>query len=173
MAKPPINRDEFLRALGRLIVNANHLEHWIRTCLLLIHGEESFRFLYGYLATENFERLLQALESSFTYRVSDATKRKQFDSISQQIRRLYQERNRYVHSLWLFAADNTFVSRMRNLKGFRVEHEMQPDVAVLNKLADDLGAAHKDLLSFINQVFPTFGATPRAVDSTNNDARSR
>lgn len=171
MDKSPINRQEYYAALGRLVVSANHLEHWMRTCLLIILGEETFRFLYAWSATDNFDRILQLLQFSFSYRVSDTTRKDRFASICERIRELYKERNNYIHSFWLFAKDNSFVQRTRNLKGFRIELDVQPDLAALNKLADDLGTAHKDLLSFINQVFPTWGTTTRTANEAKSDSQ--
>lgn len=150
----PINRQEYLIALGKIAVNLNTLEHWIRTCLLLILGKEIASFLWAMLATENFGRILQTLKFAFRYKISDESLIKRFDSTYTKLDNLNAERNRYLHSLWLFAEDNSFVVRTKNLKWPSIEHEYQPDVSTLNQLAADLSIAHKELLTFINEVFP-------------------
>ncbi|MBA4313049.1 MAG: hypothetical protein C0417_10515 [Chlorobiaceae bacterium] len=149
-----INRQEYYSALGRITVSTNHLEHWMRTCLLIIHGPDIFRFLDAWLATANFERVHQVLQFSFSYKISDKPTLEKFADICKQINDLNMERNKYIHSQWLFAIDDSFVIRTRKLKSTYSEHETEPSVAELNKLADDLGIVHKKLLAFINEVFP-------------------
>jgi hypothetical protein len=126
----------------------------MRTCLLIIHGEDVFRFLYAWLATANFERVLQVLQFSFSYKISDKSIINKFDVICEQIKCLNKDRNKYIHSQWLFAKDDSFVVRTRNLKWPQSEYDNEPSVIELNKLADDLGIVHKKLLNFMNEIFP-------------------
>jgi hypothetical protein len=163
---PPIDKQEYYSALGKITVCSNHLEHWMRSCLLIIHGEEVFRFLMAWLATENFDRILKVLRFSVYYKLSDKSKLKRFDSVYNRITHLNVARNKYVHSRWLFAIDDSFVLRSRNLKYPLYEDETNPSVEELNKLADNLAEMPKILLDFINEVFPRPPAAPRTSNKS-------
>jgi hypothetical protein len=157
---PPVDHQQYLIALGRIAVNMNALESWARTSTLFILGKETGGFVLASSMTDNFSRVLTTLRFAFHFKVSDENHLKRFDDLCQEFERLYAERNRYLHSVWLFAPDHSYVSRMKNLKWPKIDYDTQPDCATLNTLADKLGTAHEALFKLIFEVFPNPLATP-------------
>jgi hypothetical protein len=160
MATSLINRQEYYSALGRITVNMNHLEQWVRTSLFIMLGEQVTRFVWAIFAKESFGRLMDVLRFAFSYKISEKALMERFNEICEKIDNLSAERNRYLHSVWLFAEDDSFVYRTRNLRWPYIEYDTEPDIATLNKLADNLGLIPKELFDFINEVFPRPTATP-------------
>lgn len=150
-------KEEYLIELGRIVVNANELESYISSAILLLTSEsnalsEEYRLIMSVVWRERFDKLLQVLEAIFTEKIENPRLIKKFAVIKEKAKSLNQKRNGYIHSRWLFAEDDSYVGRMRNLKSLRIEHEVRPPVGKLSKLADDLSSCAGELYSFIYEV---------------------
>ena len=140
--------------LGRIVVNMNMIEDYTRSSIFILISEnqkvsEEYLILFSVLGTESFKKLLEALETIVELKIKDELLLKQFHAIKGKASGLYEKRNKYIHSVWLFAEDDMFVSRMRNRKHLKVDHDMQPSVKELAKLADELSSCAAEMFNFI------------------------
>lgn len=154
-----IEPNEYLAALGRIVVYMNRLELNIRFTFDKILGKGTGTFLNELFATENFNRLLEVFRLTFHYKVSDEQLRKTFDALCVRLHKLNEERNRYLHSNWFFARDKSRVIRWRRRKWPNgAEQDSQAELRGLEELANDLATTNNELLKFVDQVFPTMSA---------------
>lgn len=144
-------KQEYLVALGRITVNMNYLEVWTRTSLAILMDSD-FEFVIRRFGHEQYSKVLRAFSEEFRRKVTDISLQQEFTEIANKLASLNQRRNTYIHSLWLFAEDDSFVVRQKQLKGLRIDQDMHPEVAELNKLADDIGSAASELVSFVNRI---------------------
>jgi Ca2+-binding EF-hand superfamily protein len=146
-------RKEYLIALGRITVNMNHLEMWTRVYLGQLMDCDS-EFVRKRYPTERYGKILEVFDLTFHVKISDEKLREEFSLILSNLSSLYQKRNTYIHSLWLFAEDDSFVIRTKDLKYPNTEQDREPTPSELNQLADDIGTAIGVLSKFINRVAP-------------------
>ena len=150
-------KEEYLIQLGRIVVNMNKLEFYTSSSIFLLTSEhhtisQQYYILMSVIGNQRFGRIIQALDTVFKTKVDDSRLIKKFNSLKDKANSLYNKRNTYVHSMWLFAEDDTFVSRMKNLKFPKVETQYQPTVKELSSFADELQSCAGELMSFIHDV---------------------
>ena len=159
MMKPKLTniKKKYLIELGRIVVNMNYLEFSTSTAIFLLMSEkqtnsEQYYILMSIVGNERFGKIIQVLDTVFKVKVKDEKLLKDFEIIKNKALALYEKRNSYIHSMWLFAEDESFVSRMRNKKFPKIEHEYQPDIKELSKLADEITSCAIEISSLIHNV---------------------
>ncbi len=155
-------KEEYLIQLGRIVVNMNQLEFHTSSSIFLLTSthhtaSQEYFTLMSVIGNVRFARLIDVLDRVFRAKVTKPRLLKRFDSIKTKAISLYDKRNTYIHSMWLFAKDDSFVSRMKNLKFPRVERDFHPTVQELSALADELDACGWELLSFVSKATEALG----------------
>jgi hypothetical protein len=144
---------EYLVALGRITVNMNHLEQWTKVYLGQLL-DSNYEFVWQRYSTERYGKILEIFDLAFQCKISDKVLKDEFSVILKKLSSLYQKRNTYIHSWWIFAEDDSFTLRTKFLKYPKVDQEDNPSISELNQFADDLRSSAEELSVFINKVAP-------------------
>ena len=149
----PEFRKQYLIALGRITVNINHLEQCTRAYLARLMDSD-LEFVLKCYPTEQYGRILEVLNLTFHCTIFDKNRKEEFSRLFDKLSSLYEKRNTFIHSGWLFADDDSFVIRTKDLKYPRIDRDTEPNVSDLNQLADDIASAIIEMNAFIDKVVP-------------------
>ena len=131
--------DEYLKALGQIVVKSTHLDTTMHHCISSLIGNDdgmNSRITAG----EPAQSLLRLLAALFHYRVSDEAQLKEFDTLIDRIEKAVTKRNERVHAVWI-NDQNTMVDRYKrsktNKKRFTVDRN-KPSLDSLKSLTNEL-----------------------------------
>jgi hypothetical protein len=153
--KAPLSefKQEYLIALGRIVVNMNMLEMWTQNALAILL-DSNFQYIFILFGTENYSKILEYLENAFNYKATNDEQKIKIKLMVSKLKLLNTKRNKYIHSLWLFSDHNSYVSRRKQLKQMKMEIDDTLTVDELNTLADELGIIHNELLTLVHEIAP-------------------
>lgn len=132
--------DDYVTAVGRVVVNFQHLE-FIIVRLIWIMAATDDNIGQRITASVLFSKLLELLSSVFHYSVQEPSMVDKFANLMSTARNVNGERNRIVHSWWFTDLDGGAPSRLKfTAKGANTDTEnidMNALSVSIIKLADD------------------------------------
>jgi len=155
--------DDYLRALGRIVVNFARLEHFLRVSIIFLLGDDQ---RIGSLVTAELSmgQLLKVLSSLVRLRMHEASKLKEIDQLRIRAEKLDTRRGLIMHSSWAHPghwADSSGVdpathamrtkttAKVRKGLQYQFEHFTSDD---LHQLADEIRQVSGKLLNFTDDL---------------------
>ena len=148
--------DEYLNVIGKITINFANLEDEISKSIGILNGDDigaNLRIIAG----EQFQRLLDLLETLFRYRISDRKQLKRFSNIISNASAIRNDRNENVHVAFNFLeimAGLTIVTKSRYSKKGSDKYEYDskvPSIEALKIIASDAINAKEELAAIINE----------------------
>lgn len=159
----------YLRAIGRLIVNFNALEHSLRRLAWILVDPRDDR--PGQIATDGLElsRLEQLVKPLFLHRVRLEALQTEVASLLDQIAAVRGRRNKFAHGFWRVPNNATDLSQISaakpptRSKEEYAEIEGSNDPAAIENVATEvyqLGMALDELFEKVKKVLVSEGGNP-------------
>ena len=131
--------DEYLKAIGQIVVYDNSLEIVLRNLIYALSGTEH-DVVDAFVAGRRTKDLLKHVKSLYKLRETDKALRKQVDDLMGKLEKIMERRDTIVHSAWgiNLASSELDVYRYKVRANTSLERDLLPySLEELHKLADD------------------------------------
>jgi hypothetical protein len=120
------NHQAHLAALGKLSYNLSMVEMSLKAAIHKLLGT-SVEISVIVTSELSYRALVNLASALLRYKLDNPAKINEFENLLKEANTLEQERNKYVHSLWLPNEDNTLMFRMKttakSAQGLRQQFE--------------------------------------------------
>ena len=169
-------REDYLKAIGRIVVNFQNVETLLSLCTWSLIGAEQ---QVGMIITAqlSFSRLCDLFASLVRHRFGSSELTDDSDALMKRAAQLEEKRNAILHSLWVVDENQSDkVSRFKitanRLKGLK-QQLPAVDVEELNNIADALDGLPGDLFAFMFRASATGKVTLPNATSLNSPSTNR
>lgn len=145
--------DEYLKALGLVVVNFSSLDFYLSCLIWVLIGSE-LDIGKSVTSEMSFNTKVKLFASLYRIKVDSLNKGSDIRKLITGLEDVEKDRNNVMHSSWLIDEKNTKVTRYKisakSKHGLRNKFE-DFDVSKLNKIADSIGDVTKKINELISK----------------------
>ena len=144
--------DSVMAWLGKMVSACNELElNFQRFLVYLLHCQEIESAIIVSRERRSFQAMVDLIEELFAVHVHEESAREELKTVGKLAKKLYDERNKHVHSIWFMPLDKTTAAeRLKNIKN---AGPVGVEASELSTLADNFDRCSQKLAALIDRYF--------------------